>query len=106
MITQFVLNMVLHHVGLSWRKSSNKHMEYYIEENILDQFDKGRQYKTAIYSKLHGTMFEDYTRNDITDRYNLMCSKTAHDKILTTYVNDASSGGSRVITENSTTEAI
>ena len=32
-ITQFVLNLVLHHVGLSWIISSNKQMIYETKEN-------------------------------------------------------------------------
>ena len=33
MITRFVLNAILHHVGLSWIISSNKEMNYEIDEN-------------------------------------------------------------------------
>ena len=33
MITKFVLNSILHHVGMSWIISSNKEMKYKTEEN-------------------------------------------------------------------------
>ena len=32
-ITEFLLNKVLYHVGLSWIISSNKQIKYYIKEN-------------------------------------------------------------------------
>ena len=35
-----------------------------------------------------------------------MCSITAHDKLKTTYVDDASSGGGRTIPNNATTSAL
>ena len=33
MITQFVLNAILHHVGMSWIISSNNEMKYEIDES-------------------------------------------------------------------------
>ena len=51
-------------------------------------------------------MFEDYFRNAVTNRYNIICYITAHDKLLPTYVDDASSGGGREITKNTTTAAL
>ena len=41
MITKFVLNKVLNHVGLSWIISSNKKMKYENEENNLNWLNKG-----------------------------------------------------------------
>ena len=32
-ITKFVLNLILHHVGMSWIISSNQEMNYEINEN-------------------------------------------------------------------------
>ena len=80
MITRFVLNAVLHHVGLSWIISSNKQIKYYIEESNPDWLNKFPWYNTAIYYKLHGTVFEYSIRNARTYRYNLMCSITSFDK--------------------------
>ena len=34
MITKFVLNEILHHVGMSWIIRSNKEMKYEIDKNI------------------------------------------------------------------------
>ena len=51
-------------------------------------------------------MYEDYIRNDITDRYNLMCSITVHNKLLPTYVDYSRRGVGRAIPKNSTTAAL
>ena len=101
---QLVLNTVLNHMGLYWLISSNKHMEYDMKNT--DWFNKGPWYNRAICSKLQGTVFGDYIRNDGTDRYNLIYDITAHDKILPVYVGDTSSGGSRPITMNATTASL
>ena len=50
------------------------------ESNHPDWLNKAPCYNTAICSKLHGSMFEDFITNAITDIYNLMCSTVAHDK--------------------------
>ena len=93
--TQFVLNSVLYHVGLSWIITSNKHIKYETEEKIPDWLNKGPWYNTTICSKLYGTVFKYYIRNDRTKIYNIMCSITAHDRKQPTYVDDASSSGGR-----------
>ena len=81
MITKFVLNIKFHHVGLSWIISSSKQMKYDIKENNHpDWLNQGPRYNTAICSKLHGTVFDDFIRNERADRCNIMCSVPAHDK--------------------------
>ena len=103
MITIFLLNAVLHNVGLSWVISSNKQMIYDIKENYHPSWlNKGPQYNTSICSKLHGTVFGYFIRNDRTDRCNIMCSITAHDKLQPIYVDDARSIGIKAITNNAT----
>ena len=106
MITKFVLNSVLHHVGLSWIISANKQMKHKIEENNPDWLNKVPWYNTVICSKLHGTMFEYFIRNARTYIYNIMCYITANDKQHPTYVDDANSGGGRAIPKNATTAAL
>ena len=61
-ITIFVLNAMLHHVGMSWIISSNQEIEYEMNtrNNHRDWSNKGPWYKTNISSKLHGIKFEDY----------------------------------------------
>ena len=56
-------------------------MEYGTEENNPDWLNKGPWYNTSIYYKLNRTMFEDYIRNTKTNRYNIICYITAHDKL-------------------------
>ena len=60
-VTKFVLNEMLHDVGMSWIISSNKELNYEIntESNNLDCLNKGPWYNRNICSKLHGNMFED-----------------------------------------------
>ena len=61
MITKFVLNAILHHVGMSWMISSNKEMQYEIDENNhQDWLNKGLWYNTYISLKLHGSIIEEF----------------------------------------------
>ena len=86
MITKFVLNSILNHVGMSWIISSNKERNDEIDENIHQYWlNKGPWYNTSICLKLHGNMFEDFITNEIIDRCNLMCSLVSHDKIQPAY---------------------
>ena len=55
MITKFLLNTILCHVGMSWIICSNNKMLYGIEENNnIYWFNKVPWYNTAICYKLHG----------------------------------------------------
>ena len=80
-ITKFVLNAILHHVGMSWIICSNEEMLYEIDElNHPNWLNKGPCYNTDISLKLHGKTFEYFITHARTDRYNLMCSVVVHDK--------------------------
>ena len=61
-ITQFVLNAILHHVGMSWITSSKKEMNYdkFTNSKKLEWFHTGSWYNKNICSKLHGITFEDF----------------------------------------------
>ena len=86
MITKFVLNEILNHVGMSWIISSNKEMKYEIDENNhQDWLNKGPWYNTSICLKFHGSMFEGFITHARTDRYNFMCSLVAHYEIQPAY---------------------
>ena len=52
-ITKFVLNLMLHHIGMSWN-------DKYTDSNYLDWFNPGPWYNKNICSKLHGIEFEDF----------------------------------------------
>ena len=61
MITKFLLNTILHHVGMSWIICSNNEMFYATEKiDHTDWFNTGPWYNTAICPELHGKRFEDF----------------------------------------------
>ena len=61
-ITKFVLNEMLHHVGMSWIIISKKEMDYdnFTNSKKLEWFDTGPWYNKNICSKLNGINFEDF----------------------------------------------
>ena len=107
MVTKFVLNKILYHVGMSWIIRSDEEMKYEMEENNhQDLLIKGPWYNTAICLRLHGGLFEYFITHVISDRYTISCFLVAHDKIQPYYKNDESSIGDRSITKNISTEAL
>ena len=55
--------------------------------------NKGPWYNKSVCLKLHGSMFEDFITQARTDRYNIMCSLFAHDKMQPDYEDDEISLG-------------
>ena len=55
---------------------------------------------------MHGTVFEEFTRNSRTYRYNTMSYIDAHEKHQPSYFDDNRSGGGNLLPSNSTTEAL
>ena len=105
MITKFVLNTILHHVDMSWIISSNKEMNYEIDENNHQGWwNKGPWYNTSICLKFNGSMLEDFITHARTDRYNIMCYLVAQNKIQPYYEDDKSSIGDRSIPKDTTTK--
>ena len=90
-------------MGLSWIISSNKQMKYEIKEKDHHWLNKGPWYNTNMCSKFNGTVLEYFIRNSITDRYNIICSITAHVRQQPIHVDDASSAGGIAIHNNATT---
>ena len=79
-VTKFVLNSMLHHVGMSWIISSHQQMEYEINKtNHQDWLNKGPWDDTSICLKLLVSRFEDFITQARIDRYNLMCYLVAYD---------------------------
>ena len=68
-ITQFVINAMLHHVGMSLVIISKKEMDYdnFTNSTKLEWFDTGPWYNTNICSKLHVITFEDFITQARTD---------------------------------------
>ena len=102
-----MLNAIFHNVCMLSIITPNNEMKYKIDKiNHQDWLNKGPWYNTDICSRLHGSLFEYFITHAITDRYNLMCSLASHDKKLPSYEDYESSIGYRLITKNSTTEAL
>ena len=59
-----------------------------------------------ICSKLYETSFEDFITQDRTDRYNIMCSLVAHDRLQQNKPDDENSTGNRVIPNDATVKAL
>ena len=107
MITNFLLNAILHRVGMSWIICSNKEMLYEIDKsNHPNWLNKVRWYNTSICSKLHGNVFEDFNGHARTDIYYLMCSIAAHDKKQSSYEYEKRSIRDIPIPKNATTESL
>ena len=59
-----------------------------------------------ICSKLYGIKFEDFITQARTDRYNIMCSLVAHDRLQDDYKDDEISIGNRAIPNDATVKAL
>ena len=82
-------------------------MKYSIDEiNHHDWLNKGPWYNIEIYSRLHGSLLEDFITHARANRYNLMCSLVAHEKKLPAYEDDEISIWDRLISKNATTESL
>ena len=79
-ITQFLLNTMLHHVGMSWIIETNQQLKYDIDKHNLDWITGGPWYNTYICKKFDRTVFENCIRNARTDRCKLMCYIDVHEK--------------------------
>ena len=79
-LTIFVLNTLLHHVGMLWIIEKHEQLKYDIEKHNPEWMTGGTWYNTSIYKELHGKVFEGFIRNAKTDRYNIMCSIDAYEK--------------------------
>ena len=62
--------------------------------------------KKNICSKLHGIKFEDFITQARTDRYNIMCSLVAHDRLQTYYKDNEISIGDRAIPNDATVKEL
>ena len=106
-VTKFVLNAMLHHVGISWIISSNQKIEYEMNKtNHQYWLNKGPCYNTYLCSKLYGSMFEDFITQARTERYNLVCYLVAHDKMQPDYEDDLSSIGDIEIPNDATIKTL
>ena len=100
--------LMLHHVGMSWMISSKKEMDYdnFTNTKNLVWFETGPWQNKNICSKLYGTTFEGFIKQDRTDRYNIMCSLVAHDRLQENEQDYESSIGDREIPKYATVKAL
>ena len=61
---------------------------------------------TNIFVKNYGTVFENYFRNEKTDRYIFMCYIDAHEKQHPSSVEDSRSVGCNVLSSSATSVAL
>ena len=108
MITPFVMNSMLHNVGMSWMIRSKEEIDYdnFTNSKNLGWFDTGPWHNKNICSKLYGTTFEGFIIQDRTDRYNIMCSLVAHDRMENNKQYDESSIGDIEIPKDATVKAL
>ena len=77
-ITTFVFNTMLKHVGMLWIIETHEQLKYYLDKHNSEWMIGGPWYITSIYKKLHVNVFVGFIWNSKTDRYNIMCSIDAH----------------------------
>ena len=103
-ITTFVLNKMLHHIGILWIVETHEQLQYNLDKNNYEWMTGGTWYNTSICKKLYGNVLEGFIINAKTDRYNIMCSIDAHRKYQQSSCNDDSSSGGCPLPSNSTAE--
>ena len=79
-ITTFVLNTMLHHVGMIWMIENHEDLKYDMEIQNSYWRTGGPWYNTYMCKKLNGQLFEGFIINSRTDRYNIMCSIDAYER--------------------------
>ena len=55
--------------------------ENFSNQDNVGWFETGPWHNKNICSKLYGTIFEGFIKQATTDRYNIMCSLVAHDRL-------------------------
>ena len=92
-VTFFVKDAVLQHVGIQWLTESKYQVKFNIEENFPNWIQNKTWYNTRICSHLSGSYFEEFFNTTQQDRYDLMCYVDAYDKLHPTCYDYVSSGG-------------
>ena len=81
-ITNFLWNTMLDHVGMIWIIETHEQLQYDMDEQNSKWMTGSTWYNTSICEKLHGKLFEVFIINERTDRYNIMCSIDANEKLI------------------------
>ena len=80
-ITNFVLNSMLQHIGMLWIIETHEQLKYDMDKNDSQWMTCGTWYNTSIFKKLHGKVFEGFIINSGTDRYHIIFFIDAHEKL-------------------------
>ena len=83
--TTFLLNTMLHHVGMLWIIETNEQLQYDMKKNNSEQMTGGPWYNISFFNTLHGKVFERFIINARTDRYNIICYIESHEKQHSSY---------------------
>ena len=105
-ITFFVLNTMLQHIGMLWIIEKHEQLKYDTEKYNLEWMTGGPWYNTYNCKKLRGIVFEGFIRKSITGRYNITCSIDSHGKKHPSSCDDDSSGEGSLLPSNLTTEEL
>ena len=106
-ITTFLLNKMLHYVGMLCIIEAHDQLKYDMDTHNSDWLTGGPWYNTYICNKLHGNVFEGFIINARTYRCHIMCYIDANEKKHPlSSCEDGSSSGVFPLTTNSTTEAL
>ena len=79
-ITSFVLNKSLHHVGILWIIENNKELKHEMDIQNSYLLTSGPWYNPSICKKLNEKLFEIFIINERNDRYNIMCYIDAYER--------------------------
>ena len=67
-ITTFVLNTILHHVGMLWIIETHEQLKYNMDKYNSEWITGGPWYNTSICKKLHGNFLRDLLKiQELTD---------------------------------------
>ena len=102
-ITTFVLDTMLHHVGMLCIIETHEHSQYDMDKHNSGWMSGGFWYNISIGKKSHGNVIEVFIRNARTNRYNIMCSIDVNEKNNPSEHDGGSIGGGYPLPSNSTT---
>ena len=103
-IATFVLNTMLHHVGMIWINEYREYLKYDMDIQNSYWMTGDPWYNTYICNKLHGKLFEAFIINARTD---IMCSIDLYEREnQSSSCDDVSSGGGCPLPITSTNEAL
>ena len=86
--------------------SKTKKNNFYLKLHCPSWVIYGPGYNIMVCSQWHGSLFEDYVTTSKRDRYNIIFPIEAHERNQKSVNDEASSGGGRPLTYNSTEDSL